>query len=334
MKVISRICKTFLPVTVRHQLALLVVFIMTTFFCTATIAISQTKVVGYVTNDQYHNVDYAKLTHLNIAFENPDAIGDISFSSVNDSYIRGAHNHGVKVLVSLAGGGASHDPAMQNLYFNLIKDSNRSAFVQKIKAYVLAHNLDGVDVDLEGPAINDNYRKFIAELSTALKGQGKLLTSALSHLNGASKVSDSTMHLFDFINIMAYDQTGPWRPDKQGQHSSFGFALESLDYWIQRGLPKDKAVLGVPFYGYGFGPDFNQGMGFAQIIERFPNSQNEDVVGNTIYYNGIPTISRKTQHVIDNGFGGIMIWQLGHDASGEFSLLSTIHKVIEKKRSR
>lgn len=319
---------------VRHPLTVLVIFMMTAFFGASTIVIAQTKVIGYVTNDRYHAVDYAKLTHLNIAFENPDVSGDISVSAANDTYIREAHSHGVKVLVSLAGGGASHDPAMQALYFDLIKDSSRSAFVQKIKAYVLANNLDGVDVDLEGPAINEDYGKFISELSTALKAQGKLLTSALSHLNGAPKVADSTMHLFDFINIMAYDQTGPWRPDKPGQHSSFEFALESLEYWIQRGLPKDKAVLGVPFYGYGFGPDFNQGMGFLEIIERFPNSQNADVVGNTIYYNGIPTISRKVQHVLDHGYGGIMIWQLGHDASGEFSLLGTIHKVIQKKASR
>jgi chitinase len=304
------------------------------FLTIHAIALAQTRVIGYVTNDQYHPIDYTKLTHLNLAFENPDANGDISFSAVNDSYIREAHSHGVKVLVSLAGGGASHDSSMQALYFHLLQDPNRSAFVQKIKEYIVAHNLDGVDVDLEGPAINADYGKFITELSTALKAQGKLLTSALSHLNGAPKVADSTMHLFDFINIMAYDQTGPWRPDKPGQHSSFDFALESLNYWTKRGLPKKKAVLGVPFYGYGFGPDFNQGMGFAQIIQRFPNSQNADVAGDTIYYNGIPTISRKVQHVIDHGYGGIMIWQLGHDASGELSLLGTIDKVIQKKASK
>lgn len=333
MKSIFRTNNESRPAAV-DRLAVVVVLSITLFFIATPIALAQTRVVGYVTNDRYYNIDYSKLTHLNIAFENPDANGTLSFAKVNDTYITQAHSHGVKVLISIAGGGASHNTEMQNLYFDLIKDTNRPAFVEKIKSYVMAHNLDGVDVDLEGPAINGDYGKFIEEVSMALKAHGKLLTSALSHLNGASKVRDSTMHLFDFINIMAYDQTGPWRPDEPGQHSSFEFALESLDYWLQRGLPKDKAVLGVPFYGYGFGKDFNQGIGFAQILERFPDSQNDDVAGKTIYYNGLPTIARKTQHVMEYGYGGIMIWQLAHDTSGELSLLSTIHKVIHHKASR
>jgi uncharacterized protein (DUF885 family) len=303
-------------------------------FFDVSICSAQTKVVGYVTNHRHHAIDYEKLTHLNLAFENPDIEGKVSFSPFNDKYIRDAHSHGVKVLVSLAGGGASHDPKMQTLYFDLLKDAKRSAFVEKILSYTIAHNIDGVDVDLEGPAINSDYPKFIAALSTGLKKQGKLLTSALSHLNGASKVPDSTMHLFDFINIMAYDETGPWRPDKGGQHSSFEFALQSLDYWTKRGLPKGKAVLGVPFYGYGFGKDFNQGIGFAQIIERFPDAENDDIVGDKIYYNGLSTIARKTQLVVDQGFGGVMIWQLAQDASGNLSLLKTIDKVIHKNDSR
>src|ERR1700752_1338706 len=33
---------------------------------------AQTKVVGYITNDQAYSVDYSRITHLNIAFEKPD----------------------------------------------------------------------------------------------------------------------------------------------------------------------------------------------------------------------------------------------------------------------
>jgi chitinase len=289
---------------------------------------AQTKVVGYVTNDLVYQVNYNAITHLNIAFENPDAAGNLTYATANDAYIDQAHKHGVKVLVSLAGGGASHNPAVQNLYFSLIKDENRASFVEKILTYINDHNLDGLDVDLEGPAINADYGKFISDLSAALKPQGKLLTSALSHMNGAAKVPDATVNLFDFINIMAYDVTGPWRPNDPDQHSSFEFAIESLVYWTSRGLPKQKAVLGVPFYGYGFGTDFNEGIGFGDIVKRFPGSENKDVVGNTIYYNGIPTIRQKAQYVVDGNYGGIMIWQLAHDATGSLSLLKTINEVI------
>ena len=305
-------------------LFLSVIFILSIEFSVS----SQTKVVGYVTNDQVYAIDYSRITHLNIAFENPDVNGDLSYSPSNNTYITQAHNNGVKVLVSIAGGGASHNTAMQSRYFNLIKDGSRASFVQKLVTYVSRHRFDGIDVDLEGPAINSDYGKFIAELKAALIPEGQLLTSALSHVNGASNIPDDVIGLFDFINIMAYDATGPWRPDEPGQHSSFVFATQSLDYWISRGLPKEKAVLGVPFYGYGFGAEFNEGISFADILQRFPGAQTSDVVGNTIYYNGIPTIEQKTRHVVEGKYGGIMIWQLAQDATGSNSLLRTIHKVI------
>jgi chitinase len=291
---------------------------------------AQLKVVGYVTNDQLAVVDYRKITHLNVAFENPDSSGNMSHSPANDIYIQKSHEAGKKVLISIAGGGASHNPAMQQLYFNLISDTNRRMFVEKLVAYVNARGFDGLDVDLEGPSINADYAKFISDLHAVLKPRGKLLTAALSHMNGADKVPDETLQLFDFINIMAYDATGPWRPEIAGQHSSFEFAKTSLDYWIGRGLPKNKAILGVPFYGYGFGDDFNQGMGFGEIIAKYPAAENRDISGNTIYYNGIPTIRQKTNYVVDGGYGGIMIWQLGHDAIGPLSLLTAIHQVINK----
>jgi hypothetical protein len=290
---------------------------------------AQTKVVGYVTNHSVVPIDYNRITHLNLAFENPDVAGNLSYSPSNDIYIQQAHAHGKKVLVSIAGGGASHNPAMQTLYFNLISDQNRTAFVQKIVAYISLHNLDGLDVDLEGPSINQDYGKFVADLSGLLQPQGKLLTTALSHMNGADNVPDGAMHLFDFVNIMAYDSTGPWRPDHPGQHSSFEFAKQSLDYWINRGLPREKAVLGVPFYGYGFGTNFNEGVSFADLIKTYPGAENRDVSGNTIYYNGIPTISEKAQYVVDGKYGGIMIWQLAQDATGPLSLLTTIDRVIK-----
>lgn len=288
---------------------------------------AQVKIVGYVTNDQVYPIDYTRITHLNIAFENPDVNGNLSYSAANTKYIAEAHKHGVKVLVSIAGGSASHNPAVQERYFQLINDQNRAAFVEKLSAYVTNHNFDGLDVDLEGPAINADYGEFIQELSAALKGTGKLLTSALSHVNGGPKVPDDAMKLFDYINIMAYDATGPWQPDLPGQHSSYEFALESLEYWVTRGLPKEKAILGVPFYGYGFGDDFNEGIGFAQILKKYPDAQDKDEVGNTIYYNGLPTIRKKTQHVVDEGYGGIMIWQLAQDAAGSFSLLTAIAEI-------
>lgn len=291
---------------------------------------AQIKVVGYVSNTQSTTVDYSKITHLNIAFENPDAAGNLSFNALNTTYIQQAHANAKKVLVSIAGGFASEDATMKARYFNLISDANRTAFVSKITDYIIAHNFDGLDVDMEGSSINSDYGKFITALSGALKPQNKLLTAALSHVNGGANVPDDAMLLFDYINIMAYDATGPWNPSNPGQHSSFDFAVTSLDYWTGRGLPKANAVLGVPFYGYGFGNDFNEGISYAQIVSTYPGAESRDVSGNTIYYNGIPTIRQKTQYVLEEEYGGIMIWNLAQDrnSADPKSLLRAIDQII------
>lgn len=289
---------------------------------------AQLKVVGYVTNNQLTTVDYTRITHLNIAFENPDDAGYLSYAPVNTTYLQQAHAKGKKVLVSIGGGSASYDADVQLRYFTLINDVNRAGFVEKIVSYLNYHGFDGLDVDLEGSAINQDYGKFIAALAIALKPHNKLLTSALTHTNNAASVPNDAMLLFDFINIMAYDATGPWNPENAGQHSSYDFALESLAYWTNRGLPKQKAVLGIPFYGYGFGEDFNEGISFAQLIAKYPGAADRDISGNTIYYNGVATIKQKTEHVLNEGYGGIMIWQLAHDASGEQSLLRVIDEAL------
>ena len=45
---------------------------------------------------------------------------------------------------------------------------------------------------------------------------------------------------------------------------------------------------------------------------------------NNIYFNGIDTIKQKTTYVVENGYGGIMIWEVGQDTTDETSLLKAI----------
>ncbi|MFB9075952.1 glycosyl hydrolase family 18 protein [Flavobacterium procerum] len=292
----------------------------------------QKKVIAYVPNWIDLNafsgtIQYSKLTHINIAFENPDASGYLSFNSGNNAIINTAHANNVKVFVSLGGGAISEGGAIRDNYFNLITPANRTAFVQKIYDYVVAHNFDGVDVDLEGPAINSDYGGFVMALANKLHANGKLITAALSEGYGGANVPSSVFSAYDWINIMAYDATGPWAPGNPGQHSPYSMAVNQFNYWTGRGLPASKAIIGVPFYGYGFGASANQGISFANIVAQYPGAENLDQVGNTIYYNGIPTIKQKTTFAIQNA-GGVMIWELSQDATGSKSLLTAINQVI------
>jgi chitinase len=192
------------------------------------------------------------------------------------------------------------------------------------------HNFDGLDVDIEGPSINKDYGAFIADLSKAFKPKGKLLTAALSKGYGGDNVPSSVFSDFDFVSVMAYDGTGPWAPNRPGQHSSMEFARDNVDYWIKRGLPKSKTVLGVPFYGYGFGEAaMGDEWSYKKILAAYPGAEKVDQIGNTIYYNGIPTIKAKAKYVLDEGLAGVMIWSLNSDQKGPNSLLDALHTVLQ-----
>ncbi len=296
---------------------------------------AQPKVVAYVPNwidlkSFAPKIDYAKLTHINVAFENPtDAKGTLSFNAENKQLITQAHAHGVKILVSIGGGSASEDKSMRARYFDLLSTAKRTGFVSRLIAYINEHDLDGLDVDLEGPAINRDYGDFIQELAAALNPKSKLLTAALSKGYGGNDVPDNALALFDFVNVMAYDATGPWQPKSPGQHSSLEFAQSNVDYWLQRGLPKARLVLGVPFYGWGFGKDFRQEeYRYADLVKMHPKATSEDQTGDTIWHNGIPTMQAKAKLIREQGLGGVMIWSLDSDAPGEKSLLSALRQAL------
>ena len=296
------------------------------------LSVAQKKVIAYIPNwidlnSFSSTIQYSKLTHINIAFENPDANGYLSFNSGSNTIINAAHAQNVKVFVSLGGGAISEGGAIRDNYFNLITPANRTAFIQKIYDYVIAHNFDGVDVDLEGPAINGDYGGFVIALANKLHSGGKQITAALSEGYGGANVPSSTFAAYDWINIMAYDATGPWAPGNPGQHSPYSMAVNQFNYWTGRGLPASKAIIGLPFYGYGFGASANQGISYANIVAQYPGAENQDQVGNTIYYNGIPTIKAKTTFAIQNA-GGVMIWELSQDAVGSKSLLTAVNQVI------
>jgi len=291
------------------------------------------RTVGYLMIDRADiataaaQIEFTSLTHLNLAFINPDSTGAFADISALPPIIAQAHANHVKVLMSIAGGD------IPPYFTSLLVDAKRTAFINSITAWVAQYNLDGVDVDIEGDNINANYGKFVTELGTALSANNKVITAALATWNGSS-VPDSALATFNFVNIMSYDKTGPWDPSHPGQHAPYSIAVSDLAYWgSTRHMIKDKLTLGVPFYGYSFGNNSAvESMNFGDIVASFPGAATQDQYnihgGVTVYYNGIPTIKSKTQLALQQA-GGIMIWELSQDATGSNSLLKNIHAVIE-----
>jgi len=95
----------------------------------------------------------------------------------------------------------------------------------------------------------------------------------------------------------------------------------------KRGVPKDQLCLGIPFYGYGFYKtpgSFN----YVDILARYPDAWQKDQVGDTIYYNGMTTIWKKTKLALTET-SGIMIWELSNDVKGDKSLLKVISSTVD-----
>lgn len=299
---------------------------------------AEPRIVAYVPNwidlpAFAKTIDFAKVTHLNVAFENPiNDRGELSFAKGDETLIAMARAHGVPVLVSIGGGSASESKAMRARYTSLLDDARRAGFVRQLSEYVQRHAFAGMDVDLEGPAINKDYGAFIADLATALKPHGLLLTAALSQGYGGDRVPASVFAHFDFVNVMAYDAAGPWNPKAPGPHSSLEFAQSSVRYWLGRGLEKSAAVLGVPFYGYGFGAAFRKDeYPYREIVSTYPGAENADQAGDTIWFNGLPTLKAKAALVKEQGLGGVMIWSLDSDAPGPRSALHAIHETLHPR---
>ena len=288
------------------------------------------RVIGYMPEPDVESgaalsFDYSRINYINVAFINPDDNGNFAATPGLSAVITQAHQAKAKVLISIGGGSAPE------YYSALLAGSKQAGFINNLVNLAVADQLDGVDVDLEGPRIDANYESFVTALSAALKLKGKLLTAAIATAY-QSQYTDAALSHFDFVNVMSYDKTGPWNPANPGQHSPYDMAVSDLAYWTTtRGIDKSKLSLGVPFYGYGFGQDAPADISFKDLVSQYPGAENADQVtvtgGGIIYYNGIPTIKKKTQLALTNA-GGVMIWQLSQDAGGDKSLLGTIDAAI------
>jgi chitinase len=288
-------------------------------------------IVAYVmcnTPETISRIDFKSITHIHYAFVNPDSLGRFAYNPCLDSIVKIAHANGVKVMASIGGGSAPE------YYSHLLQDKQRAKLVTGLTQLAIDYKLDGIDVDLEGSRIDENYDKLVDELAAALHPINKQLSAAIATVY-KDRLTDRALQEFDYVTIMSYDKTGPWRPEVAGHHSPYSMAVEDLDYWIKtRKLDRDKIYLGVPFYGYSFGKTGASSMSYSDIVAKFPGSEKKDQLkmpdGSTLYYNGIPTIRKKVELAKKNA-GGVMFWQYMGDTTGDKSLLKVINETAYGK---
>ena len=274
-------------------------------------------------------IHYERLTHLNLAFLNPDSQGNLSIGGEDINPIVAqarSVNPDIHVYISLAGGGLTTEWAAA--YDQLMQPANRTGFVHSLIQYVETHHLDGIDVDLEWSHVNNLYSPFVIELADSLHAKGLLMTAAWPATHRYPDISNQALNEFDWVNLMAYDLTGPWAPSNPGQHSPYSFAQQGISYWLGQGLTPERMVLGVPFYGRSWeGGDTGNAFTYSAIVSEDTSYAFLDQVGQR-FYNGIPTIRAKTE-LAQMETSGIMIWEIGQDVflaeNEHLSLLQAIY---------
>lgn len=298
------------------------------------------KVIGYLPagNVDTAAIPFQYLTDINYAFAipTPDSTGHlmpVPRPETLHALVRNAHAHDVRVFISVGGWGIG-DGGGNDTRFELLANSQitRTNFTQAVMNIVREFHLDGADIDWEYPdpiePSSSNYVLLMKQLADSLHGAGKKLTAAIVsyHDQWGYGIKKEIFSIADWLNIMAYDDDYNSFGGKHVPHAPYWLDVRAFDYWINnRGMPKSKAVMGVPFYGKGPG----RGGAYRQLLSRGADPYSD--VYDSIYYNGIKTMKQKTRLALQRG-SGIMIWEISEDTSGQYSLLKAIHDEIQSKQ--
>ncbi len=315
----------------------------------------------YMTFSRYYypasEIEYENLTHICHAFIWPDSSGNLVVDKnfLYPDLISEAHKHGVKVLISLGGWG--HDKGFRP---TAADPGLRKNFIDQLVKFCADNNYDGADVDWEYPVKKDNKNlvALVSEMRSAFNKAGiKYLTMALpseDYRNGFD-VKDLEKYV-DWFGIMTYDFHGQWS-NHSGHNSplysspldSCGSVDGSVDYYIGKGVPRDKLCIGMAFYGQVFNSNllYSPNKGGANTLyfdisgyeingwnyKWDPVSKTpylEDPKGEkTISFDDQYSIKRKCFYILDNDLKGAIVWALGQDFDGYGQpLLETIGRYL------
>ena len=293
-----------------------------------------TVVVAYVTSWTREVPDPSTMTHINYAFghvndtfdgvriDNPDRLRMIVGLK--------AQNPALRVMLSVGGWGSGRFSEMA------ATDETRLAFARDCKRVVEEFGLDGIDIDWEYPTQSQakissspedtgNFTLLMRDLRRVL-GKRRLLTAAT--VSTAEYIDfRSCIQYMDFVNVMAYDMgnaRGHHASLYNSPHAGYCTSERAVQSHLKAGVPREKLVMGVPFYGKGSRDD--EGLrqyrrtgrlpeGYAEHWDdegKFPyitNAEGEFVWG----YENARSLAEKCQYILDQHLRGGMYWDYASD---------------------
>ena len=325
-------------------------------------------VMGYYPSWEKGTFDHTKikyeyLTHIAQAFAKPDSAGNliVPAETYYPELISEAHRQDVKVILSLGGWeNCEGFPGMA------ATPQTRDRFIGQVVDFLIKYRYDGIDIDWEfvsNPVERLDFVSFIKELSARLKAQNPplLLTMAGPSADYYGKWInfEELAGSFDYISCMTYDYHGPWT-DHSGHNSPMyscandpdGSFNDSYFYYISRGVPKEKLLLGLPFYGRSFdcsglyqkystslyysyqeaAPLLDSGWTYLwDDCAQVPYLRKPDQTM-IISYDDERSIGLKCQYILDKNAAGVIIWEITEDYyNGSSVLLKKVGETFKKK---
>ena len=361
-------------------------FLFALFACGVLHAKASTdyRLIGYVAgSEKFPAIAAEKLSAINFAFAHIDANGRVVLDQAGAAEFLGklralkARNPRLKIIVSVGGWGADgfSDAAAS--------EASRRAFADSA-AYVLAHNdVDGIDLDWEypglpGPGIKhrDEDRHGFTLLLAALRARFDALarerkhadpyviTAALADREFVAHIELDRIHPYlDWINLMTYDFHNSLTKTT-GHHSALTRSSTSavdersvesaVAQFRAAGVPANKLVVGVPFYGRAFSEvnadnngldqpygkyagDYPWPKLVAEFIDkngyarRWDDVAHEPFLWNAqtrtfVSYDDPQSLALKAAFVKSHHLGGMMYWEQSQDPNAE--LLGALAKTL------
>lgn len=200
-------------------------------------------------------------------------------------------------------------------------ETARAVFARNIKNVLEKNNLDGIDLDFEWAENEKEYEDYSLAILKMREVLGDKYLFSVSLHPVCYQISKEAIEAVDFISLQCY---GP---------SPVRFPIEKycsdIQMVLEYGIPKEKLVAGVPFYGVAKDNSKKTEAYFNFVQDGLVTgpAQNEVIYqGDTYVFDGQDNIRIKTRYAKEQKLKGMMSWDLATDLplSDSRSLLKTM----------
>jgi spore germination protein YaaH len=238
---------------------------------------------------------------------------------------------------------ADHDLTVYGLLANLHEGSfdrdsvaqflespeKMEAHAQELVDAALADDLDGIDVDYEHLHAEDRdaYSEFMEKLAEACHEADLLLSTAVHSKTAEPGTWDGDRAqdwerlgaAVDVFRVMTYDYS--WLTSPPGPVAPPDWVEEVIAFAVTQ-VPAEKIEIGIPQYGYLWGPNGPASFIWPQFLENYPDAgegvRDEasqelkfEFEENTVFFADAEAQAPKFRLAREKGVRGVALWHLG-----------------------